>query len=410
MLYDISVNALNVTSEVTDLAVSITGNASSVGIGDTVRLVISLSNLGPKSCDAKLNYKIPVGLKLLSSQGPGAYDEVSGVWDAGLLLVNDSVSLDLVLQATNIGYFVNMVSVYGDLTSTHAVPAKPIVKVFNGKWRSTAAMSDSNSGNNKASFSFDARSPTYQTPSHEYKWPDDVPKPDKQPDKQPDLKPPWDPQPKVSNDQLPRDIRSIRDVVSGVKDAKIADWNPDLGKPKDENADNMEYLSVLTDLVIDVIFLGSMATTPGSGEYLQQVKNGIVETGNALKMAASYFSKDPKYAFRILKDSLRGVGQTESQIKFLDDLSKRVFALDPNIAQEALKRVLCIIFPNQSGKIAFLISLVGSVNFLLHPAEILKAWGDLAYSFAVDGVNQGDYEKVNEKFWDAFKETFTKPL
>ncbi|MDP3622790.1 MAG: DUF11 domain-containing protein, partial [Methanobacteriaceae archaeon] len=159
------------TSDATDLAVSIMGNASSVGIGDTVHLIISLSNLGPKSCDAKLNYKIPVGLKLLSSQGPGVYDVASGVWDVGLLSVSDSVSLDLVLQAVNIGYFVNMVSVYGDLTSTHASVFKPIVKVFNGKWRSTAAMSDSNSGNNKASFSFDVKYPNYQTPSHEYKWP-----------------------------------------------------------------------------------------------------------------------------------------------------------------------------------------------------------------------------------------------
>ncbi|MDP3566408.1 DUF11 domain-containing protein, partial [Sediminibacterium sp.] len=127
---------MNTTSEATDLAVNITGNATSLGIGDTVHLVISLSNLGPKQCDAKLNYKIPVGLKLLSSQGPGTYDEVSGVWNAGFLLVNDSVSLDLVFQATNIGYFVNIVTVYGDLTSTHARAAIPIVKVFNGKWRS----------------------------------------------------------------------------------------------------------------------------------------------------------------------------------------------------------------------------------------------------------------------------------
>ena len=63
VLYDISVNALNTSDEGTDLAVSITGNASSVGIGDTVHLVIGLSNLGPKVCDAKLNYKILVGLK-----------------------------------------------------------------------------------------------------------------------------------------------------------------------------------------------------------------------------------------------------------------------------------------------------------------------------------------------------------
>ncbi|MDP3484283.1 MAG: hypothetical protein Q8S06_02070, partial [Methanobacteriaceae archaeon] len=96
MIYDIGVNALNTTDEATDLAVNITGNASSLGIGDTVHLIISLSNLGPNPSNAKLNYKIPVGLKLLSSQGPGAYDAVSGVWSAGVLLVNDSVSLDLV--------------------------------------------------------------------------------------------------------------------------------------------------------------------------------------------------------------------------------------------------------------------------------------------------------------------------
>ncbi|PKL66328.1 MAG: hypothetical protein CVV28_11170 [Methanobacteriales archaeon HGW-Methanobacteriales-1] len=60
-------------------------------------------------------------------------------------------------------------------------------------------------------------------------------------DKQPDLEPPWDPQPKVSNDQLPGDIRSIRDVVSGVKDAKIADWtlNP-FNDDTDMNASHVD--------------------------------------------------------------------------------------------------------------------------------------------------------------------------
>ncbi|MDO8870257.1 MAG: DUF11 domain-containing protein [Methanobacteriaceae archaeon] len=106
---------MNTTSEATDLAVSITGNASSVGIGDTVHLIISLSNLGPKSCDAKLNYKIPVGLKLLSSQGPGVYDVASGVWSAGLLLVNDTISLDLVLQVGMVGCFNHVVDVFDSL-------------------------------------------------------------------------------------------------------------------------------------------------------------------------------------------------------------------------------------------------------------------------------------------------------
>jgi Flp pilus assembly pilin Flp len=287
VVYDISVNALNKSDEAIDLAVSIMGNSTSVGIGDTVHLVIGLSNLGPKACDAKLNYKIPVGLKLLSSQGPGVYDVASGVWSAGLLSVSDSVSLNLVLQATNIGYFVNMVSVYGDLTSTHAHAAKPIVKVFNGKWRSTAAMSDSNNRNNKASFSFDVRSPTYQTPSHEYKWPDDVPKPDKQPDKQPDLEPPWDPQPKVSNDQLPRDIRSVRDVVSGVKDAKIANWNMTIKQPEPTYDEDGSPIWVYVLAILGLVAV--LAYNYGSviSEYLTTLWTGIL---NALTLASFYLS------------------------------------------------------------------------------------------------------------------------
>ncbi|MDP3485831.1 MAG: DUF11 domain-containing protein [Methanobacteriaceae archaeon] len=273
------------TDESTDLGVSITGNASSLGIGDTVHLVISLSNLGPKVCDAKLNYKIPVGLKLLSSQGPGVYDVASGVWDAGLLSLNDSVSLDLVLQATNIGYFVNMVSVYGDLTSTHASVFKPTVKVFNGKWKSTAAMSDSNNRNNKASFSFDARSPTYQTPSHEYKWPglpDPTPTPTPQPDQdpQPTPKPKDPPKPTPSNDQLPRDIASVRDIAGGVKDAKIADWtlnpfNDDTDESKGENGDEPWLLYAI--ILLGALIGCALAIIPNkSGEYLQLLLNSIL--------------------------------------------------------------------------------------------------------------------------------------
>ncbi len=302
MLYDISVNALNVTSEATDLGVSITGNANSVDIGDTVHLIISLSNLGPKQCDAKLNYKIPVGLKLLSSQGPGAYDEVTGVWNAGLLLVNDSVSLDLVLQATNIGYFVNMVSVYGDLTSTHAHAAKPIVKVFNGKWRSTAAMSDSNNRNNKASFSFDVRSPTYQTPSHEYKWPylpdptpnpNPTPQPQPQPDKepQPTPKPKDPPKPTPSNDQLPRDIASVRDITGGVKDAKIADWtlNP-FNDDTDMNASHVDVPDWAWALILGATVAGVLATATTAPEYIRTVILGQISALTTSIISASWFT------------------------------------------------------------------------------------------------------------------------
>jgi hypothetical protein len=394
------------------------GNASSVGIGDTVHLVIGLSNLGPKSCDAKLNYKIPVGLKLLSSQGPGVYDSVSGVWNAGVLLVNDSVSLDLVLQAVNTGYFVNLVSVYGDLTSTHAHAVIPVVKVFNGKWRSSAAMGDSNSGNNRASFSLDVKSPTDSnpTPDYDYKWPDDVPdptpdpipdpqpRPDPTPDPKP--KPPWDPQPSIDNDQLPRDIKSVRDIVSGVKDAKLANWNMTLDSPIDKN----ELLSYAIDIAAELIYIGAMVGTPGSGEYLQQVKNGMMEAGAALKMAANYFTKDPRRALNILKNSFKNMGENKNQIKFLDDFSKNTFKIDPNIAQKVVGDALCEIFPKQAGKIKAFFNVMGSVQFLLDPLEIWKSWGEVIYSLFVDGFGHGDYGKTVDNFWEALDKTFNHPI
>jgi hypothetical protein len=393
--------------------VNITGNASSLGIGDTVHLIISLSNMGPKNSDAKLNYKIPVGLKLLSSQGPGAYDSASGVWNAGLLLVNDSVSLDLMLQATNIGYFVNTVSVYGDLTSTHAT--KPIVKIFNGKWRSTASMADFNSGNNMATYNIDVRSPTNPKPNHEYKWPDlpdptpkpqphPNPKPEPQPDPEP--KPPWDSQPNINNDQLPRDINSVRDVVNGVKDAKIANWNMTLDSPIDKN----ELLSYAIDIAAELIYIGAMVGTPGSGEYLQQVKNGMIEAGAALKMAAEYFIKDPRQDFRLLKRSFKNVGENENQLKFLDDFSKNTFRIDPNIAQKLVGDALCEIFPKQAGKIKVFFNVMGPAQFLLDPLEIWKSWGEVVYSLFVDGFGQGDYGKVVDNFWEALDQTFNHPL
>ncbi len=249
-----------------------------------------------KKDNAKLNYKIPVGLKLLSSQGPGAYDEVSGVWGAGLLLVNDSVSLDLVLQATNIGYFVNMVSVYGDLTSTHASVFKPIVKVFNGKWKSTAAMSDSNGGNNKASFSFDVKYPTYQTPSHEYKWPDlpdptptpqptPTPKPDKEP--QPTPKPKDPPKPTPSNDQFPRDIASVRDITGGLEGAKIANWNMTIKQPEPTYDEDGSPIWVYVLAILGLVAV--LAYNYGSviSEYLTTLWTGIL---NALTLASFYLS------------------------------------------------------------------------------------------------------------------------
>ncbi|MDP3568969.1 DUF11 domain-containing protein [Sediminibacterium sp.] len=365
---------MNTSDEATDLAVNITGNASSVGIGDTVRLVISLSNLGPNACDAKLNYKIPVGLKLLSSQGPGAYDEVTGVWNAGLLLVNDTVSLDLVLQATNIGYFVNMVSVYGDLTSTHAVAAKPIVKVFNGKWRSTAAMSDSNGGNNKASFSLDVRSPTYQTPSHEYKWPylpDPTPTPTPQPDNepqptpQPDLEPPS----YTPDTQLQWDTYTVRDSVSKGK-AEVNQWNMTVKEDSEQS-----YIDVpmwAWGLIAAATAIGAYLTVTSKGEYLKTTIIGQINSLIATIIASSWFGS--------LKNLV-----TETLNKFVQKL---VFdpSSTPGYSFNILSYVLTMAYPDLLGIIGTGFTVLSILAPIIGAADFAFALSILSAGIAVYGI------------------------
>ncbi|MDP3566723.1 MAG: hypothetical protein Q8R77_06215, partial [Sediminibacterium sp.] len=360
-----------------------------------------------KSCDAKLNYKIPVGLKLLSSQGPGVYDVASGVWDAGLLSVNDSVSLDLVLQATNIGYFVNMVGVYGDLSSTHAVAAKPIVKVFNGKWKSTAAMSDSNGGNNVASYSFDVRSPTYQTPSHEYKWPDlpdptptpqptPTPKPDKepQPTPQPDIEPPWDPQPKVSNDQLPRDIRSIRDVVSGVKDAKIANWNMTIKQPEPTKVELNEWESIMLKTGVEIFMLGAVSLIPN--EWLREVQNGFVRAFESLGGVLDWlgFGKNVKQVTALLNKAHNKV-DVPWMDKWLNRFSAVIDGLGPNMGMKIFEQVLVKLFPGASTEIKIFLNAFSVVQFAKDPFGTLNSIIDTGQSILAKSIpDPEDIKKV----------------
>jgi hypothetical protein len=315
-----------------------------------------------KKDNAKLNYKIPVGLKLLSSQGPGVYDPVSGVWDAGLLLVNDSVSLDLVLQATNIGYFVNIVSVYGDLTSTHASVVRPIVKVFNGKWKSSAAMSDSNGGNNKASFSLNVRSPTDQTPSHEYKWPD-VPDPTPTPQPSPTPKPDQDPQPTPQPDieppsytpdtQLQWDTYTVRDSVSKGK-AEVNQWNMTVKEDSEQS-----YIDVpiwAWALIAAATAIGVYLTVTSKGEYLKTTIIGQINSLIATIIASSWFGS--------LKNLVR-----ETLNKFVQKL---VFdpSSTPGYSFNILSYVLTMAYPDLLGIIgtgftvlSILAPIIGAADF-----------------------------------------------
>jgi uncharacterized repeat protein (TIGR01451 family) len=61
--------------------------------GETIKLTLQATNNGPSTANVKVNYKIPFGLKLLSSQGQGTYDPSLGVWNVGNLAVGGSAVL-----------------------------------------------------------------------------------------------------------------------------------------------------------------------------------------------------------------------------------------------------------------------------------------------------------------------------
>ncbi|MEN4017174.1 MAG: DUF11 domain-containing protein [Methanobacterium sp.] len=115
VVYDVTVNTLDSTALTTDLGASITGNQSSLNVGETVKLTVTAFNNGPNSASVKVNYKIPLGLKLLSSQGTGTYDSDTGIWNVGVLPAGGDATMELILQANNAGSIVNTAIVYSDL-------------------------------------------------------------------------------------------------------------------------------------------------------------------------------------------------------------------------------------------------------------------------------------------------------
>jgi uncharacterized repeat protein (TIGR01451 family) len=91
VVYDVTVNALDSSAATTDLGVGITSDKSSLNIGGTVKLTINAFNNGPNPANVKVNYNIPFGLKLLSSQGDGTYNEDTGIWNVGISILINSI-------------------------------------------------------------------------------------------------------------------------------------------------------------------------------------------------------------------------------------------------------------------------------------------------------------------------------
>ncbi|MGF7117394.1 hypothetical protein [Methanobacterium oryzae] len=414
VVYDLTVKNLDSNAAAADLGVTITGDKNSLNLGEKVKLTITAFNDGPKSANVKVNYRIPFGLKLLSSQGQGVYDPGTGVWSVGILNKEGNATVELVLQAVNDGYFVNIVNVYGDLASIKTFNSKTNVRSLSVNAASETY--DPDTGNNQAKFNFNSINPSapgdngnnyYYEFSRDVQPPDDPKVPPTQPEPQPPTppKPPEKPDygPLYPNDQLNRDVAAVRDALNrGEVRKPLPEWNLTL----EEKIDEWETFSMMLDIAGELLFIGSISSTPGSGEYLQQVKSGMLEAMDSLKMATRYFIKDPRFAFNTLKRGFKQAGNSFVDDEFMKAWSKNTVRVDPNVAQYALEKGLCSIFSKQADKIRLLLNMVGSISYIADPLKIYKSWGEVVYSFAADGIGQGNYDKAVDEFWEALKNTF----
>lgn len=300
VVYDITVSTLDSTDLTTDLGVGITGNQSSLNVGDTVKLTVTAFNNGPNSANVKVNYKIPFGLKMLSSQGTGTYDSDTGVWNVGALPVGSSVTIELILQANDAGYFVNIATVYSDLASFGTKSLNSgMFRAFSVK---AASVGDSNSGSNQASFSFTSTDPgqTSDTNTLPYDFPPIEPPAQPQPPNDPPTPPgptPPGPQPPTPpnnppqpTSQLARDVAGVRNAVSsGSTKGNVPEWNLGSDKPKEEiNKEDPPLW--LIGLILGGALLGTALVITPAGEYLKSVIMGQLESLSSMITASRWFT------------------------------------------------------------------------------------------------------------------------
>jgi uncharacterized repeat protein (TIGR01451 family) len=376
VVYDVTVSTLDSTVLVTDLGVSITGNQSSLNVGDTVKLTVTAFNNGPNSASVKVNYKIPLGLKLLSSQGTGTYDPETGVWSVGILPAGGNVTLELTLQANNAGAIVNTAIVYSDL-------------------------SDLNPADNQAGFSLIAIDPNVEDISDgelnglPYTFPPDIkpPNPPTPPDTPPTPEPHIPPQPPLppgpgpSNTpttQLARDISYIRDYVgySPAEDSdedkitelpKMPEWNvtiPSDPEPTDEELKEWESLLIKTG--VEVFMLAVATLVPN--EYLREVQNGFVRVFSSFEGVLKWLGlgKQVKQVANLLKVVHKAV-KVSWMDKWLNRFSAVLDGLGPNVGMKILEQLLVKVFPSASIEIKIFLNAFSVYQFVKDPFGTLNA-------------------------------------
>ena len=208
------------------------------------------------------------------------------------------------------------------------------------------------------------------------------------------------------NDQLYRDQMYIRDTLSyvpttGSNPPELPEWNLTIDPPE---IDQWDIFDMLINAAGELLFLGTIASTPGANEYLQQVKTGISNGMKSIQTGLRYFTKDPRRAFDLIKRGFTSMGKSFVDDGFMKAVSDNTFKLDPNVIQEALVRGLCKIFPNQAAEIRTFFTILSSINFIKDPLGIYKVWGNVVYSLFTERIAQGNYETI-KKFWEAIKKT-----
>jgi len=319
VVYDITVSTLKGDSA-TDLAVSIIGDKNVLNLGENIKLTINAQNNGPFSADVKVDYKIPFGLKLLSSNGSGIYDPINGVWNVGILPAGTTVTLDLILQATHAGYIVNIASVYGSM-SFYGINglnsgSLRIFAVYTGGFvRTVASMSDPDPSNNQANYGISSQDPTVPPDKSEMiivpgTFPDVVPCP-AEPPSPPNLPGPGSDDSSQLNPfkpqgQLARDIVGVREAVSSGEPKKPV---PSFVLPLEnsENRDKDGEIPLWVYVMAILGFIGAFLAyrySSALSEYLMTVWTGILNALSALWFYLTYYGYS---LYEVLKTNLYNV-------------------------------------------------------------------------------------------------------
>jgi hypothetical protein len=352
--------------------VTITGDKNTLNLGDTVKLTITSLNNGPKSVDVKVDYKIPFGLKLLSSQGTGTYDSSTGIWNVGILPAGGNATTELILQANNAGSIVNTVVIYSDLPDLNPADNQARFNLV-ANAQDVEDIPDGELNGLHYTFPDDIRPPNNPpTPSDTPPTPEPPipplppgpgPTPPDNPPIPPNPNPPAEPQKPLT--QLGRDIAGVRQAVSSGT-INIPEWNLTLDDGSEDEKSEEEWESFLIEFAGELIFYAALSLIPH--EYIQQVKNAFLNSFEVLGNIARYFGygKQVKQIAQLWK-RIRSIINNPVYESLINKWSRLMDVLNPNLGEKLLENSLVKVFPNSVNEIKLLMNIISTKEFIKDP-------------------------------------------